>query len=313
MTDFKVSVAMCTYNGEKFLSEQLVSILSQTHSNIEVVICDDGSSDGTVEILQKFASSDPRIKLHINQENLGFIKNFEKALGLCEGNFIALSDQDDIWFDNKITVLLDSIGENSMVYSSVQLVDENGRLLDAVFPDVRRLQGRCGLALLLGNCVTGHACMVRRDFLDVALPIPDGIKAHDQWLAIIASLSGGLKAESQILSNYRQHADNVMLNNKKNRENARWIKKRNSDELLLRLCHAVSESGLLDRNELALVTDLELLIRNNRHTFYNRKLKQFLLQHRDTFLALYQNQERAEKVASRLSRGDNLLKYLPFI
>ena len=78
MTDFKVSVAMCTYNGEKFLSEQLVSILSQTHSNIEVVICDDGSSDGTVEILQQFANSDPRIKLHINQENLGFIKNVKK-------------------------------------------------------------------------------------------------------------------------------------------------------------------------------------------------------------------------------------------
>ena len=92
-----ISIAMATYNGEKFLRYMLDSILSQTYQDIELIICDDNSSDSTCLILKEYEKNNSRIKLYFNESNLGFIKNFEKAISLCSGDYIALSDQDDIW------------------------------------------------------------------------------------------------------------------------------------------------------------------------------------------------------------------------
>ena len=96
-----VSIAMATYNGEKYLKEQLDSIYAQTYKDIEVIVCDDCSSDKTVEILDEYKEK-YGLKYYINEKNLGFKKNFEKAISLCSGDFIALADQDDIWIENKI-------------------------------------------------------------------------------------------------------------------------------------------------------------------------------------------------------------------
>ncbi|MFT4918317.1 MAG: glycosyltransferase involved in cell wall biosynthesis, partial [Zhongshania aliphaticivorans] len=97
----KISVAMCTYNGERFLAEQLDSILNQTYKNIELVVVDDVSTDGTLRLLDEYAARDGRIRVIRNSENIGFVRNFEKAMGACSGEFIALADQDDIWFPEK--------------------------------------------------------------------------------------------------------------------------------------------------------------------------------------------------------------------
>ena len=100
-----VSIAMCTYNGEKWLRAQLDSILSQTYTNLELVIIDDGSRDRTIDIIKEYAAGDPRIKYHVNAETLGYNRNFEKALRLCSSDLIAISDQDDIWQPHKIMSL----------------------------------------------------------------------------------------------------------------------------------------------------------------------------------------------------------------
>ena len=91
-----ISIAMATYNGELFIREQLDSILTQTLSDWELIVCDDGSTDNTLSILQEYANNDSRIKIYQNETNLGFKRNFEKAIGLCSGEYIALCDQDDI-------------------------------------------------------------------------------------------------------------------------------------------------------------------------------------------------------------------------
>ena len=101
----QISIAMTTYNGEKYLAEQLDSILSQTHTDWELIICDDCSTDSTWQILQEYAQKDSRIKIYKNEQNLGFKKNFEKAIGLCTGDYIALSDQDDVWFPEHLSLL----------------------------------------------------------------------------------------------------------------------------------------------------------------------------------------------------------------
>lgn len=105
-----ISIAMATYNGEKYLREQLDSILVQTISDFELIICDDCSNDSTRKILSEYAKKDSRIKVIFNEQNLGFVKNFEKTISFCNGEYIAFSDQDDIWLPNHLEVLLSEIG-----------------------------------------------------------------------------------------------------------------------------------------------------------------------------------------------------------
>ena len=101
-----ISVAMTTYNGEKYLKEQIDSILSQSEKDIELIICDDCSTDNTNKILSDYTEKDKRVHVYKNELNLGYVKNFEKAISLCSGDYIALSDQDDIWLPEHLSVLL---------------------------------------------------------------------------------------------------------------------------------------------------------------------------------------------------------------
>src|ERR1700741_3685870 len=106
-----VSVALCTYNGEKFLEKQLDSIFLQDYSNLEIVVVDDCSKDNTWDILQRYAHNNERLRLYRNRRNLGYSRNFEKAIKLCRGDLIALADQDDIWEKEKIRILANSMDE----------------------------------------------------------------------------------------------------------------------------------------------------------------------------------------------------------
>lgn len=124
-----VSVAMTTYNGEKFLREQIDSILNQTYQNLEIVICDDCFTDGTFGILEEYERRDSRIKLRRNERNLGFIKNFEQAVSLCTGEFIALSDQDDIWEPWKLEESVKNIEGYDLLCTNSLLVDEERRVI----------------------------------------------------------------------------------------------------------------------------------------------------------------------------------------
>lgn len=105
-------IAMTTYNGEKYLKEQIDSILNQTVSDFELIVCDDVSSDSTMDILNDYAEKDDRVHVFRNEENLGFLKNFEKAIRICldrGAEYVALSDQDDVWTENHLEVLLNTI------------------------------------------------------------------------------------------------------------------------------------------------------------------------------------------------------------
>ncbi len=125
----RLSIAMCTYNGAKYIQEQLDSIAAQSRLPDELVVCDDRSSDNTIEIVKSFGSKVPfPVRLYLNEENLGIIKNFEKAISLCTGNIIALSDQDDVWKPNKIEKILTAFAENlgaGYVFSNAELVNES--------------------------------------------------------------------------------------------------------------------------------------------------------------------------------------------
>jgi glycosyltransferase involved in cell wall biosynthesis len=110
-----ISIALCTYNGEKYLIEQLDTLVNQTYPKLEIIVVDDCSSDKTITILNDYLSKFPFIKLYQNEQNLGYIKNFEKAISLCNGELIALADQDDVWDLNKLTIMAEAINENMLL------------------------------------------------------------------------------------------------------------------------------------------------------------------------------------------------------
>lgn len=206
-----VSVALATFNGERYLPGQLDSIANQSYDNLEIVACDDGSTDKTVEILKEYSTS-CNLRWHVNSKNIGFVKNFEKAISLSRGEFIALSDQDDIWRRDKIEVLVANIGNYSLIYSDTSMMDEN----DNIFVPSKKREylnndhtGISFLETVFVNYVVGNSCMFRKDILDLALPIPDGQPVHDWWLAAVASKRNGIKYYDDQLVMYRQHRDNV--------------------------------------------------------------------------------------------------------
>lgn len=216
-----ISIALCTYNGERFLWEQLESLASQTRLPNELVIVDDGSTDGTLALIEKFAQTAPfKVRVSVNETTLGVTKNFEKALTQCEGDFLFLCDQDDIWEAEKITRMISFLEQNPsvhVVFSDAWLVDDKAvslqqRLWEAVrlYPSqLEQWQKGNSIGLMLvGNRVAGCTMALRKSFLKKILPFPTDIPEflHDTWIAFVASIIGQIQFISTPLVKYRQHA-----------------------------------------------------------------------------------------------------------
>lgn len=219
MPGVKISVAMCTYNGAEFLPAQLESIVAQTRRPDEIVICDDGSTDATQTLLEKFAgeSSIP-VTLKINDENLGSVRNFDQAIGLCNGDVIALSDQDDVWREDKLRLTEAAFIQNpkaGLVFSDAEIVDEvlnplARRMWDEVdFNSHKRklvAQGRALDVLITGWTVTGATMAFRSEYKKLALPIPTDVPMiHDGWIALAVAAVSDVVAIGEPLIKYRQH------------------------------------------------------------------------------------------------------------
>jgi glycosyltransferase involved in cell wall biosynthesis len=203
---------MATYNGEKFIREQLNSILWQTYPNLEIVIADDCSTDSTPEILKEYAEKYPNISVYPNVEKVGMVKNFETALRHCKGDFIAFADQDDIWLPDKIKYLFDNIDDNTtMIYHDSAYIDANGNFMNKRVSDYRKFISGRNLFLMddeSGLFICGHASLFRKALLQKALPLRKYI-SHDGWITRIALLEGNLKALPEAKVLYRQHTHNV--------------------------------------------------------------------------------------------------------
>jgi len=212
-----VSIALCTYNGEAYLKQQLDSIVNQSYPEIELIAVDDCSSDDTLNILKEYSAKYPFIKLFINPENLGYIRNFEKALSLCNGDFIALSDQDDIWDLKKIEKQVKAIGNNLLIYHDSEFVDQNGQSLRLYMSDIMNLyRGDQPEAFLFFNCISGHSVLMKKELRDELLPFPDAY-FHDWWMGYVAANLGSIDFINESLVKYRQHhkADTNILKRKR--------------------------------------------------------------------------------------------------
>lgn len=213
----KISIALSTYNGARFLIQQLDSLLCQTCMPLEIVVVDDCSSDQTYSILQTYQQKYSHLfRVYRNEHNIGFVASFQKAMGLCRGTFIALCDQDDIWLPRKLEILLCHIGNKDLVFSDAMLVDDKDIVLEnSMFKFIGRHAKTDFLSLLFANTVTGCTLMFRKHLLDTsAFPIPSNFYAHDHYLALVAILRQGIVFCPDALLQYRQHDLNVIGGNK---------------------------------------------------------------------------------------------------
>lgn len=209
-----ISVAMCTYNGARYVSEQLKSIARQTATPDEVVICDDASTDSTPDLLAHFAANAPMpLRLVRNPAPLGCTRNFCRAIGLCRGEIVALADQDDVWKPNKLAVIAEAFSGNrgaQYAFSDADMVNEKGEYLGfslwhTVGLEARRFSPARQLELLLKrNLVTGAAMAFRSSLRPVALPIPE-TWPHDYWIALLGSTLGYGVPIPEHLFSYRRH------------------------------------------------------------------------------------------------------------
>ncbi|MGZ3763304.1 MAG: glycosyltransferase family 2 protein [Mucilaginibacter sp.] len=205
-----VSIALCTFQGKNFLKKQLESLLSQTYRNIEIIAVDDCSVDHTWAILQDYAETNPKLKIYRNDQNIGYSRNFEKAIKLCKGDYIALADQDDIWESNKIEILMAAIKDNIMVYHNSDFIDEqDNRIGDITMASKRRMyEGESCLPFVLSNCISGHTTLFKRELIPYILPF-ESDNYHDWWIAYVAFNIGKVKFIDKVLVHYRQHKDSI--------------------------------------------------------------------------------------------------------
>lgn len=213
-----ISVAMCTYNGERFLKEQLESIFSQTCPPDEIIICDDCSKDHTVQLAYSLlAKWNGKWQIVQNKRNLGFRKNFEQAIQLCQGDVIFLSDQDDVWMPEKIETMMRVFKKYPNVilaFHDAELVDRNLTRLAPSFWDILEFNPeyfcRSNYCQLLGyNVVQGSACAFRKELVNYACPFPEEA-IHDEWLALAALSIGEIYPIADKLLKYRQWGKNAI-------------------------------------------------------------------------------------------------------
>lgn len=203
----KISVCIATYNGGKYIKEQIESILPQLGSDDEIIISDDCSTDDTIGIIKKI--SDSRIKLFFNIEK-GYTSNFENALKQVKGDVVFLCDQDDIWLPNKVEVCLKELKTNDLVVSDCKIIDAKNNIISDSYYQLRNVRDT-----FLGNMIKfsylGCCLAFRANILDKAIPFPSNrqLCTHDNWLFLVGSCFYKHKVLNDKLIYYRRHEGNV--------------------------------------------------------------------------------------------------------
>jgi glycosyltransferase involved in cell wall biosynthesis len=248
----RISVCMTTYNGEKFIHKQVSSILSQLSENDELIICDDQSCDSTISVLSSF--QDKRVKVVVNDENLGFSRNFSKCISLAKGDFIFLADHDDIWLPGKVDKYLEIFTHKSdviSIMSNMQIIDENDHVSNLRFLNLTSGYGN-QFSRVIKNFVrsTYYGCSIafRRELTEKILPLPFHF---DTWIGLVSDIYGKCYHIDEATMQYRRHSDNFStLKTSKVHVILKW-----RFNLLLNLCTLVF--GI--RNKLISISFLHLL------------------------------------------------------
>ena len=220
----KIDILLATYNGEKFVKEQIESILNQTFENFNLIISDDASTDNTLNILEEYEKKDTRIKVFKKEKNEGLIANFEFLLKNVTSDYFMFSDQDDIWKKDKIEKSINKLKEENsgLVYTDLEIVDENLNVIYPSYWKYKKIYNKIIKynnfeALYLNNFVTGCTILAKSKYIKNILPLPRNSKfvLHDYWTALIISAKDKISYVEEPTIQYRQHKDNRVGSSRK--------------------------------------------------------------------------------------------------
>lgn len=196
---------MATYNGERFIKEQVDSILCQLNNDDELIVSDDGSVDDTIKILKSY--NDVRIKIYYNQ-NHGVNNNFANALSHSNGDYIFLCDQDDIWMPDKVRIVKKALENNMVVVHNASIIDGEGKSLGKTYyectPDKTGFWGNLWKSRYLGCCMA-----FRSSLLKELMPFPKNVFGHDYWIGLYCDFRYKVHFMDDVLISYRRHGNNV--------------------------------------------------------------------------------------------------------
>jgi glycosyltransferase involved in cell wall biosynthesis len=236
-----LTVVMATCEGERFVDQQLDSIVRQLGPADEVVVSDDASTDATVDIIR--AMGDSRVRVLINPARVGYLRNFGRALAEARGTHIFFSDQDDVWLPEKVSTLTAALERSACVASDAVVVDEQLQVLSPSYFALRRAQSFSALGILLRPPIVGATMACEAGYLRKLLPFPAGVP-HDFWITFNAALDGALETVRQPLILYRRHTAAVSLSaTGRKRAHAKivaervkllsaWVQRRRSNRML---------------------------------------------------------------------------------
>lgn len=291
----KISIAMATYNGEKYLQEQLDSFVNQTRLPDELVVSDDCSSDGTAQIIQEFEKNAPfEVRIFCNERNLGHVQNFNRAITQCDGDYIFLSDQDDIWDEKKIDCLYNKLKNHdsipALVHSDFSYIDSRNNVIHPSFVDkINKVHDEVNTniirALFYGFCV-GCTVAINRKLVNASMPFPEIKVGHDHWLLYGAILNGKVIFVNEQFVFHRVHKENTAPKFRKRSfkiYNHDKINKKRlvSKELIKRYRATIKERDL---TWLQLLKDIDKL---NKYKVINYYLSAKLLLKKNMIYSLY--------------------------
>lgn len=309
----RVSVVMSTFRGARFLPAQLDSILAQSHRDLEILIRDDASGDGTPALLREYATSDRRVRLLPSRDRLGLVASLEILLGEARGEYVAIADQDDVWRPEKVATLLDRIGSHAAIYSASRLIDADGndlgRTLLEAYDDREPVSGRDPIALFWNNTVSGHAVLFRRSLVPRIVPF-DRELLYDHQIGIRALAAGGLAYCELPLVLHRIHGRNQVNGGvlggsrplQRDRDLARSFagklrRRRTTRRNLLRRLEFYQRNALLASLDPAEIRRAERASRAYRRSFLNPALFLLLLRQPRLFAGRLDRLSRAFRYA----------------
>ena len=288
----EVDILLATYNGEKYLAEQLDSILSQTHTQWRLLIRDDDSSDSTLDIIQEYIGRYPSqiILIQDNEKNLGAYQNFARLLQEASSDYVMFCDQDDVWLETKIEETLKAMIDNErtdtplLVHTDLVVVDEKLQTLHPSFVKKMRINVKRDRfnQLLMRNIATGCTMMINRPLLDLILPLPEKGVIHDWWIVLVASIYGHIIYLDRATILYRQHGNNTIG---ASQESGWEYIQEEFDFKTIELIHTVQQAILLkQRYEETLPVEKKKTLEIFTNLLENRGYKRKLLQLRYGFL-----------------------------
>ncbi len=286
-----VSVALASYNGAKYLAQQLDSILDQTYPIYEIVISDDASQDGTLNIIKRYQDLHPKIKLLESKHTRGLNQNFQRAVSACKGEVIALSDQDNIWLPDKLKKMIERLETHQLVYSDSFIITEDNRPLQKLSEDKKYTftRGVSPKEFYFYNSIFGHNTLFRRELLAYALPFPSQGLNYDGWLPFVAGCIGEIDYIDEPLVRYRLHQDNLTHPSPKHDTQnliriPKWKRIQQYNRKLIIRLEIFLNFKYLEKKEQRFLSNFITELKKQEHCFFNLRLLFMMLMNYKTLL-----------------------------